>query len=229
MAMKRPIVHFSLKLNSPSTVRPDISGSKCDGEKITKTKSSLICDFRVAQKLGLFLDKPDFSNSVFSLMVPHHIYLGMILKNSDYGLSWIMQRTLCTNTYQFHFFVLPMIFMPNPTVPYLCSQLASVTKGLCKQLLQANRFLPTSEETASYAAPICPLGMHKNRSTIFLFFLLVSTVHFRGRLRGKQRTGNRTAQNQMVSHPYTVVYVWAQPFSAFYWFYWNMATKQEGD
>lgn len=59
--------------------------------------------------------------------------------------------------------------MPNPTAPYLCSQLASVTKGLCKQLLQANRFLPTSEETASYAAPICPPGMHKNMSAVFIF------------------------------------------------------------
>jgi len=81
-----------------------------------------------------------------------------------------MQRTLCTNTYQFHFFVLPMIFMPNPRVPYLCSQLASVTKGLCKQLLQANRFLPTSEETASYAAPICPPGMQRNMSPFFFCF-----------------------------------------------------------
>lgn len=107
---------------------------------------------------------------MFSLTAAHHINLGKILKNSNYGLSWIMQRTLCTNTYQFHFFVLPMIFMPNPTAPYLCSQLASVTKGLCKQLLQANRFLPTSEETASYAAPICPPGMHKNMSPIFIFF-----------------------------------------------------------
>lgn len=42
--------------------------------------------------------------------------------------------------------------MPNPAAPYLCSQLASVTKGLCKPLLRANRFLPTSEETAGDAA-----------------------------------------------------------------------------
>lgn len=148
---------------------------------------------RVAQTLKLFLDKPHFPNSLFSLMVSRHIYLGLILKNSDYGLSWIMQRTLCTNTYQFHFFVLPMIFMPNPTAPYLCSQLASVTKGLCKQLLQANRFLPTSEETASYAAPICPPGMHKNMSPIFFsFFSLILTVHFRVRWRGKRGARNRT-------------------------------------
>lgn len=118
-----------------------------------------------------------FSNNMLSLMVSRYIYLG----NSDYGLSWIMQRTLCTNTYQFHFFVLPMIFMPNPTAPYLCSQLASVTKGLCKQLLQANRFLSTSEETASYAAPICPPGMHKNMSPLFHFFPLVLTEEDGGR------------------------------------------------
>lgn len=123
-----------------------------------------------------------FSNNMLSLMVSRYIYLG----NSDYGLSWIMQRTLCTNTYQFHFFVLPMIFMPNPTAPYLCSQLASVTKGLCKQLLQANRFLSTSEETASYAAPICPPGMHKNMSPLFHFF---STCFNRGRWREERRAG----------------------------------------
>lgn len=74
------------------------------------------------------------------------------------------------NTYQFHFFVLPMIFMPNPAVPYLCSQLASVTKGLCKQLLQANRFLPTSEETASDAAFMYPPGIHGKCSSQFSFF-----------------------------------------------------------
>lgn len=144
--------------------------------------------------LELFLDKPNFANSVFSLMVSRHIDLGMILKNSDYGLSWIMQRTLCTNTYQFHFFVLPMIFMPNPTAPYLCSQLASVTKGLCKQLLQANRFLPTSEETASYAAPICPPGMHKNMSPIFNFFFFFTCFNSAeregdGEERGERETG----------------------------------------
>lgn len=127
------------------------------------------CTFNESSKL--FLKNGHFANIMLTLMVSHHIYLGMILKNSDYGLSWIMQRTQCTNTYQFHFFVLPMIFMPNPTAPYLCSQLASVTKGLCKQLLQANRFPPTSEETASYAAPICPPGMHKNMSPNFFFYL----------------------------------------------------------
>lgn len=93
----------------------------------------------------------------------------VILNYPDYGLSWIMQRTQCTNTYQFHFFVLPMIFMPNPTVLYLCSQLASVTKGLCKQLLQANRFL-LQRRTVSYAAPIYPPGMHGNMSPPFFFF-----------------------------------------------------------
>ena len=100
-----------------------------------------------------------------------------------------MQRTLSTNTYQFHFFVLPMIFMPNPTVSYLCSQLASVTKGLCKQLLQANRFLPTSEETASYAVPICPPGMHSMHVSLFhffFFFLLVLTLHLREEWKGKR-------------------------------------------
>lgn len=139
--------------------------------------------------LELFLDKPNCPNSMFSLMVSHHIYLGMILKNSDYGLSWIMQRTLCTNTYQFHFFVLPMIFMPNPTAPYLCSQLASVTKGLSKQLLQANRFLPTSEETASYAAPICPPGMHKNMSPIFFLFYVFNSAEGDVEKRGERKTG----------------------------------------
>lgn len=115
-----------------------------------------------------------------------HIYMGQILKNSDYELSWIMQRNLCTNTYQFHFFVLLVIFMPNPTAPYLCSQLASVTKGLCKQLLLANRFLPTSEEAASYAASICPPGMHKITSPFF-FFTCFNTAFGRKEEKQKQK------------------------------------------
>lgn len=129
-----------------------------------------------------------------------HIYMGQILKNSDYELSWIMQRNLCTNTYQFHFFVLLVIFMPNPTAPYLCSQLASVTKGLCKQLLLANRFLPTSEEAASYAASICPPGMHKITSPFF--FLLVLTLHSGGRQREKRRNRNRKKTSTNPGHLY---------------------------
>lgn len=107
------------------------------------------------------------------------------------GYPSLCKGPCAPNTYQFHFFVLPMIFMPNPTAPYLCSQLASVTKGLCKQLLQANRFLPTSEKTASYAAPICPPGMHKNMSPIFIFSLLLA-VQFRGRCGGKRRMRSRS-------------------------------------
>lgn len=102
-----------------------------------------------------------------------------------------MQRALHTNTYQFLFFVCPVIFIPNPTVPYLCSQLASVTKGLCKQLLQANRFFPTSEETASYAAPICPPGMCTKTCLFFHFCLLVSTLRVRERWRKKERRLNK--------------------------------------
>lgn len=138
---------------------------------------------------------------MFSLIVSqHHIYLAMILKNLDCGLSWIMQRTLCTNTYQFHFFVLPMIFMPNPTASYLCSQLASVTKGLCKQLLRANRFLPTSEETASYAAPICPPGMHRNTSPTFIsfcFFTCFNSERWMGKKRESKQNKNTRALKSM--------------------------------
>lgn len=87
-----------------------------------------------------------------------------------------------------------MIFMPNPTAPYLCSQLASVTKGLCKQLLQANRFLPTSEETASYAAPICPPGMHENMSPIFFFFFFTCFNSAQGEGDGEERGERETGE-----------------------------------
>lgn len=56
--------------------------------------------------------------------------------------------------------------MPNPTARYLCSQLASGTKGLCKPLPPANRFFPTSEEAAAaaaavaVAAPVCLSAGH---------------------------------------------------------------------
>lgn len=73
-----------------------------------------------------------------------------------------MQTELAHKHLSVSFLVLPMIFMPNPTVLYLCSQLASVTKGLRKPLPPANRFLPTSEATAASAAPACPPGMHHN-------------------------------------------------------------------
>lgn len=53
-----------------------------------------------------------------------------------------MQRSLHMHAYRAHFFVLSMIFMQIPAVPYLCSQLPTGTKGLCKQLQQANRFHP---------------------------------------------------------------------------------------
>lgn len=105
------------------------------------------------------------------------------------GYPGLCKRTLHTNTYQFHFFVLPVIFKPNPKALYLCSQLASVTKGLCKPLLQANRFPPTS--TASYAVPICPPGMHENMSPIFFFPPLVLTLHYGGQWGGKRRMRNR--------------------------------------
>lgn len=78
----------------------------------------------------------------------------------------------CTNTYQFHFFVLPTIFMPSPAAPYLCSQLASVTKGLCKPLLPANRFLPTSEETAADAAAYLSARHAPKHVCLFSFFLV---------------------------------------------------------
>lgn len=123
------------------------------------------------------------------------------------------KRTPCTNTYQFHFFVLPMIFMPNPTAPYLCSQLASVTKGLCKPLLQANRFLPTSEETASYAAPICPPGMHKNMSPIFFFFFLTcfNSAFQREVERKEENTKQESKQKQaqnLDGHSHSVSLSW---------------------
>lgn len=135
----------------------------------------------------------------------HHIYLALILKNSDYGLSWIMQNTQCTNTYQFHFFVLPMIFMPNPTTLYLCSQLASVTKGLCKQLLQANRFLPTSEETASYAAPICPPGMHKNMSAISIFFSHFAFQRKMERKEESEKQENKQNTDVLMHKPFCII------------------------
>lgn len=123
------------------------------------------------------------------------------------------KRTPRTNTYQFHFFVLPMIFKPNPTAPYLCSQLASVTKGLCKPLLQANRFLPTSEETASYAAPICPPGMHKKNCLPFSFFFTCFNSAFQREVgrkeeNAKQESKQKQGQNQEVSHTHSSVYVW---------------------
>lgn len=74
-----------------------------------------------------------------------------------------MQTELAHKHLSVSFLVLPMIFMPNPTALYLCSQLASVAKGLRKPLPPANRFLPTSEATAAAAAaPVCPPGVHHN-------------------------------------------------------------------
>lgn len=74
-----------------------------------------------------------------------------------------MQTELAHKHLSVSFLVLPMIFMPNPTALYLCSQLASVTKGLRKPLPPANRFLPTSEATAAAAAaPASPPGVHHN-------------------------------------------------------------------
>lgn len=179
MATKTPTAHFSFHC-----LQHIKNKTKKNAKKRKTNKSSWISDCKTAQTAPVIFGQTKFTKQ----HVSHHIYLGMILKNLR---LWVIldyaKRTLCINTYQFHFFVLPMIFMPNPTAPYLCSQLASVTKGLCKLLLQANRFLPTSEETASYAAPICPPGMHKNMSPIFFsffFFLLVLTVLFRGRWRG---------------------------------------------
>lgn len=113
-----------------------------------------------------------------------------------------MQKGLrCTNTYQFHFFVLPMIFMPNPAAPYLCSQLASVTKGLCKPLLRANRFLPTSEETAGDAAAYLS-ARHARKHvcrfsfSIFFFFLLVLAVLFRGEVEREMRRMQKQESKQ---------------------------------
>ena len=63
--------------------------------------------------------------------VSFHLYFNVILKNSKDSFISLSS----------HFFIL-FVLMQNPKVPYLCSQLASVTKGLCKQLPQANRFLP---------------------------------------------------------------------------------------
>lgn len=81
-----------------------------------------------------------FFNSMHLLM--GFIFWWFFSKDSDYGLSRIMQRSPHTHAYHTHFFVLSMIFMQIPTVSYLCSQLATGTKGLCKQLQQANRFHP---------------------------------------------------------------------------------------
>lgn len=91
--------------------------------------------------------KSDVILRYFSCM---HLLMGFLLtyisvifsKSSDYGLGGIMQRSLHMHAYRAHFFVLSMIFMQIPAVPYLCSQLPTGTKGLCKQLQQANRFHP---------------------------------------------------------------------------------------
>lgn len=66
--------------------------------------------------------------------------------------------------------------MPSPAAPYLCSQLASVTKGLCKPLLPANRFLPTSEETAADAATY--LSARHAPKHVCLFFPFSLFSHF---------------------------------------------------
>lgn len=81
---------------------------------------------------------------VFLLYAPINGFYILVIfsKDSDFGLGRIMQRSPHTRAYHTHFFVLSMIFMQIPTVPYLCSQLATGTKGLCKQLQQANRFHP---------------------------------------------------------------------------------------
>lgn len=185
--------------------------------------------------MGYFGKKTRFPSSMFSLMAPHHIYLGLILKNSDYELSWMMQRTLCINTYQFHFFVLLVIFMPNPTAPYLCSQLASVTKGLCKQLLQANRFLPTSHETASCAAPICPPGMNKNITHFHLFYYLL-TLHLIGRLRRNRRINKPSTKPAGFTFIHSLSSTWTQRWqqpcphlcSQVLLCYWKMAAEAGG-
>lgn len=69
--------------------------------------------------------------------------------------------------------------MPSPAAPYLCSQLASVTKGLHKPLLPANRFLPTSEGTAADAAAYLSARhapKHVGLFSLFFIFLLPPLV-----------------------------------------------------
>lgn len=81
-------------------------------------------------------------------------YISVIFsKSSDYGLGGIMQRSLHMHAYRAHFFVLSMIFMQIPAVPYLCSQLPTGTKGLCKQLQQANRFHPLQKNHQLRCSP----------------------------------------------------------------------------
>lgn len=123
--------------------------------------------------------------------------LGLIYRTQIRGYPGLCKQSPSTNTYQFHFFVLPMIFMPDPTAPYLCSQLASVTKGLCKPLLQANRFLPTSEETAGCAVPICLPGMHWNMSAIFICFTCFNCIFQTGKGRMWNRRVNKSTKPQL--------------------------------
>lgn len=68
--------------------------------------------------------------------------------------------------------------MPSPAAPYLCSQLASVTKGLCKPLPPANRFLPTSEGTAADAAAYLSARHAPKHVCLFSFFLVFPFFFF---------------------------------------------------
>lgn len=75
---------------------------------------------------------------------------------------------------------------------YLCSQLASGTKGLYKLLPAANRFLSTSEGTAAAAAPICPPGVHQNMPPAPTSSACFTRFQVPDRKRGERDTEART-------------------------------------